>query len=314
MTIARSFEAARAAASVLERVGDEEGVAWAERLIANFYWWTGKTGEAERVWAGALERAERVSPRLVIDLEMWISWSFWEGPVPTDEGIRRCDEMIARRAGNPLVEGNVLIMRGSLNAMRADFEAARADITAGRGLLREIGHHHWWAGTSMVAADVELLAGEPQAAADVLLEGYELMSGQSATGYLATVVGMRAHAAQELGHDEEALRLADETLQLAAKDDFEPQARSRCIRGVVLAKRGEVDQADEHLREAERIASETDYLPFRAMVAMKRAEAARFLGRADEERAALEQALSLAEQKRDLTTAAKARAGLAALV
>jgi class 3 adenylate cyclase/tetratricopeptide (TPR) repeat protein len=313
MTIARSFEAARAAASVLERVGDEEGVAWAERLIGNFHWWTGKTGDAQRVWSGALERAERVSPRLVIDLETWVSWSFWEGPVPTEEGIRRCDEMIARRSGNPLLEGNVLIMRGSLNAMRADFEAARADIAAGRGLLREIGHLHWWAGTSMVAADVELLAGEPQTAADVLLEGYELMSRQSATGFLATVVGMRAYAAQELGQDEEALRLVDETLQLAAKDDFEPQARSRCIRGVVLAKRGEVGQADEHLREAERIVAETDYLPFRAMVAMKRAEAARFLGRADEERAALEQALSLAEQKQDLVTAAKARVGLAAL-
>jgi class 3 adenylate cyclase/tetratricopeptide (TPR) repeat protein len=313
MTMAHSFDVTRAAAAVLERLGDEEGVVWAERLTGNLFWWTGQTGEAEKVWARALERAERVRPRLVIDLETWVSWSLWAGPVPADQGIRRCDEMLTRRAGNPLLEGNVLVMRGVLKAMRGDFGAGRADMAAGRTLLRDVGHYHWWAGTSMVAADLELVAGEPQVASDVLLEGYEVLHRHAATGYLATIVGMRTQAAQELGQDDEALRLADEAFELAAKDDFEPQARSRCARAVVLARRGELARADAELDAAEAIAAPTDYLTLRATLAMKRAEVARLAGRVQEAREALEQAVSLSEQKGDLASAAKARAGLVAL-
>jgi class 3 adenylate cyclase len=311
MTIARSFETARAAAAVLERLGDDEGVVWAERLIGNFYWWTGKTADAERVWSRALERAPQARPRLFIDLHTWLAWSFWAGPVPADEGIRRCDEMLARFSGNPLLEGNVLVMRASLKAMRGLFDDARAEVVAGRALLRDIGHYHWWAGTSMVAADIEFTAGEPAAAAAVLLEGYDVLRQHAETGYLATLVGMRAQAALELEQDDEALRFADETEELASPDDFEPHLRQRCVRAVVFARRGDFAAAGEALHEAEQIASPTDYLPLKALLAMKRADVASLAGGAAEERKALAQALALARQKGDLVTAERARARLA---
>jgi class 3 adenylate cyclase/tetratricopeptide (TPR) repeat protein len=313
MTMGHAFEVARWATTTLERLGDEQGVVWAERLLGNLFWWTGKTADAERVWARALGRAERVSPRLVIELEIWVSWSLWQGPAPAGEAIRRCDETLARRAGNKLLEGNVLVMRGSLKGMRGEFEAARADIVAGRSLLRDIGHYHWWAGTSMVAADVEFAAGDPGAAAQLLLEGYELLRRHSATGYLATVSGMRAQAAQELGQDDEALRLAQETLEMAAPDDFEPHLRVPAVRAVVLARRGELARAGEELAEAERVAAATDYLPLKAFVAMKRAEVERLAGRVDEEREALSQAVRIADEKGDLATSEQARARLAEL-
>jgi ATP/maltotriose-dependent transcriptional regulator MalT len=204
-------------------------------------------------------------------------------------------------------------MRASLKAMRGLFDDARGDMVAGRGLLWDIGHYHWWAGTSMIDADVEFSAGAPAAAATVLLEGYELLRQHAATGYLATLVGMRAQAALELGQDDEALRLADEALELAAADDFEPHTRQGCVRAVVFARRGNLAAADQALREAEQIAGPTDYLPLKALVAMKHAEVASLAGRAKEERAALEQALALSEQKGDLVTAELAAARLAEL-
>ena len=310
MTMARSFQVARWAAGVLERLRDEEGVVWADRLLGNLFWWTGNTADAERVWARALERAERVSPRLVIELETWVSWSLWQGPAPADEAIRRCDEMLARRAGNKQLEGNVLVMRGSLKGMQRGFEDGRADVVAGRSLLRDIGHYHWWAGTSMVAADLEFAAGDPEAAAALLLEGYELLHRHAATGYLSTIVGMRAQAAQELGEDDEALRLAQEALEMAAKDDFEPRVRVPAVRAVVLARQGELARAGEELAEAERVAAKTDYLPLKALVAMKRAEVQRVAGRVEAEREALRQAIAIANEKGDLATVDRARARL----
>jgi ATP/maltotriose-dependent transcriptional regulator MalT len=231
--------------------------------------------------------------------------------VPADEGIRRCDEMLARLPGNPLLEGNVLVMRASLKAMRGSLDDARADMVAGRALLRDIGHYHWWAGTSMVAADIEFTGGDPAAAATVLLEGYEVLRPKAETGYLATLVGMRAQAALELEQDDEALRLADETEALASPDDFEPHLRQRCVRAVVFARRGDFAAAGEALRQAEQIAAPTDYLTLKALLAMKRADVASLAGAAEEERKALAQALALAEQKGDLVTADRARARLA---
>jgi ATP/maltotriose-dependent transcriptional regulator MalT len=309
--MAHAFETTRSAASVLERLGDDDGVVWAERLIGNFYWWTGKTTDAERVWSRALERAGLTMPRLVIDIHTWIAWSLWQGPVPADEGIRRCDEMLIRLPGNPLLEGNVLVMRASLKAMRGLFDEAHAEVVAGRALLKDIGHYHWWAGTSMVAADIEFTAGEPAAAATVLQEGYELMRQHAETGYLATLVGMRAQAALELEQDDEALRFADEAEELASPDDFEPHVRQRCVRAVVLARRGDFAAAADVLHQAEQIAAPTDYLPLRGLLAMKRADVASLAGDAAEEPRALAQALALAEQKGDLVMAERARARLA---
>ena len=85
----------------LERLGDDEGVAWALRLTGNLMAWSGKADEAERVWASALEYAERAdSPTQVAEILNWNAWSLWWGSLPADEGIQRADEIIERAAGN----------------------------------------------------------------------------------------------------------------------------------------------------------------------------------------------------------------------
>jgi class 3 adenylate cyclase/tetratricopeptide (TPR) repeat protein len=314
---AQSFEsslgAAQKAAAVLEQLADDEGVLSAERLIGMLSFWIGNLAEAERLWSRALERAARTSPRLSVELQAWIAIPFWAGPVPSDEGIRRCDEMLARKAGSLKLEAVALVMRGNLKALRGSFDEARSDVAAGRALLSDIGEYVMWAGSAMHAGDVDLYAGQPTAAAAVLLEGDEVLRRHAEIGYLSTVLGLRAEAALELGQDDEALRLSDETKELAQPDDFDPQIRERCVRAVVLARRGEFAVADEALRQAEQIAAPTDFLRLKALVAMKRAEVASLAGDVAEEREALAEALALAEQKGDLVTAGRARARLAVL-
>jgi len=122
---------------------------------------------------------------------------------------------------------------------------------------------------------------------------------------------MRAQAALELEQDDEALRFADEAEELASPDDFEPHVRQRCVRAVVLARQGDFAAAREALRQAEQIAAPTDYLPLKALLAMKRAAVANLAGDVAEERTALLDALALAEQKGDLVTAERARGRLA---
>ncbi len=166
----------------------------------------------------------------------------------------------------------------------------------------------------MVAADVEFLAGDPRAAAALLQAGYDTLKQSAETGFIATVVGMRAQAALAQGRFEEALRLADETEAIAAPDDFEPHVRLRCVRAQALASSDDLAGAERAIRDALAIAEPTDYLPVRAFAALSLADVERLAGRAEAEASALEEALRLSELKGDLVTAARAQTRLAALL
>lgn len=74
--------------------------------------------------------------------------------------------------------------------------------------------------TEIRKADMELVAAEPTAAQAVLRESYDFMSRTAETGFVATIAGYLAQAELELGHDEEALALADEVERITQPDDF----------------------------------------------------------------------------------------------
>ena len=63
LTMRGALATAEQALAELERVGDDEGAAWALMLVGNFNAWLGSSAEAERLWLRALNRAEKVSPR-----------------------------------------------------------------------------------------------------------------------------------------------------------------------------------------------------------------------------------------------------------
>jgi class 3 adenylate cyclase/tetratricopeptide (TPR) repeat protein len=300
------------ALAALERLGDDEGVAWALRLAGNFEGWLGSTAKAERLWARALERAERASPRLANDVRVWLMWGMWWGPTPVEEGIRRCDEFV-RHSTSARVEATGLMIRGDLKAARGLLDEGREDFAAGRSLFYELGDRIWWAGGATVFAGTELHGGSAQRAYELLSEGHTALAETSETGYLSTLVSMRADAALELGRDDEALELADESERIAAPDDFDPHARARLVRARVLARRGDFETADALIREAAEIVDPTDYVILHLELAFARADVERLAGRHDAERRALERALEVAQAKGNLIAAERARSRLAEL-
>ncbi len=298
----------------LERVGEDEGIAWGLRLVATFLGWLGKTSESGRVFDRALRHAKLAkSSSEVSEILMWQAWELWWGPVAAAEGVRRLDEIIAEAAGLPRLEGAARTMRGCLKVLQGQLAEGRADMVTGRALLAEVGHLNNWSGTAMVHADAELAAGQPAVADAILREAYEFMRATSETGYLATVIGYLGVAALDQGKDDEALAFADETEKVAQPDDFEPHARQACVRAVVLARRGDHAGATVVIDEAFASIERTDYTTLHAFAAICRAQVEHLAGRPEGERAALEEALRLSESKGDVLTAARARKRLAAL-
>jgi class 3 adenylate cyclase len=296
----------------LERLGDEEGAVWALRLIANFQAWFGRQAEATKLLERALERAERISPRLASEVLVWLCWGIYVGPLATSAGIRRCEELL-ERSGSKRLEATAVMMRGSLKAARGMLGEGRADVAAGRGLFLELNDPIWWGGSSIVAGQLELDAGNPRAALDILAAGHKTLAESSETGYLATVVGLRAQAALELGRDDEALELSAETERVATADDLEPQARHRFVRARVLARRGEFSAADELMSEAAALLNPTDLVIEQLDLAFAQAELERLAGRSDREQAALVRGLAIAERKENLVAVERFRSALAEL-
>jgi class 3 adenylate cyclase len=313
-TIQDAIETAREQLEVLERLGDEEGAVWALRQLAAFTAWLGKTDEALRLNEQALVRARGVSPRQVADVQRWILWQMWWGPTPVEEGIRRCEEVMAVSTSKRL-EGIARLIRGALLAALDRLEEGRAEIAAGRGLLRDINDTIYWAGTSMVVAEAELSGdrGDPTIAYEALAEAREELAQIAETGYLSTMIGYFAQAACDLDREDEAEKLAFEAARLAQADDFEPHARSRLVRARVAVRRGQFDLADQLLREAGEFIEPTDYFIMHVDLRFAEAEVARMASDPKRARRALERARALGEAKGARATVTRADRLLAEL-
>ncbi|MGB2951866.1 MAG: hypothetical protein WBB74_00580, partial [Gaiellaceae bacterium] len=314
VTMAAAAVRAEEAAAALERLGDVEGLTVAWRMLGNFRAWQGRTSEADALWERALEHAERGGHSILADdIRFWISWSLWFGPTPAVEGIGRCDQILAEVMPGSSIGATALVMRGAMLGMRGRFDEARTEIERGRGVLQDLGQRVHWAGVAMVAGDNELRAGDPRAAEAILRSGFDVLNESAETGYVASVRGLLAHAMLDQGRNEDALRIADETRQMSAPDDFEPHARASAVRAGALVRAGDLEGAEAAIAEAGEIATPTEYLPLRIFVALVRAGVEHAAARPEREREALEEAVRLSELKGDVVSGEAARARLAEL-
>jgi tetratricopeptide (TPR) repeat protein len=287
---------AEAALAELDRIGDDDGAVWALRVIGALVGWLGSNGEAQAHWRRAVERGGHADNRFVNDVLGWMLLGAWWGPTSAEEVRELADEALGTTSSKRL-ESYARIVRGVAIAAQGRLEEGRAEVRVGKALMHDLGDVISWAGLSGMESELELGAGSPDHAYRALAEGAEVLAARSETGYLATVLSMQSLAALELGRQEEALSLTGKAIEIAVQDDIDPYARDRVVRGRVAAQQGDLGTADELLEEAARLIEQTDFATLQLNVALARAEVARLAGRAEEERAALADALGIAEAK-----------------
>ena len=181
-------------------------------------------------------------------------------------------------------------------------------------LLAESNAIHAELGVSLHAAvaydeaNLAFLAGEPEAAETVLRPSMERLFAMGDRALGATIAGMLARALVEQGRDDEAREIAETLDETAAPDDMSAQILNRTVRGQLLARGGDLDEADRLTAEAVTIAGRTDWLVDRADALMARGEVLRVCGRADEANRAFHQAFELYTRKGNVVSAERARA------
>jgi hypothetical protein len=193
-----------------------------------------------------------------------------------------------------------------LLAMLGRFDESRELVDRARHTYDELGLVLASAGLSNVAAESELLAGEPAAAAALLYEGYDSLPAV-ARAYRAALL---AEAMYALSRFDDARARADEC-RAAAGNHALSHVWWRAVHAGIAAREERFDEAEELAREAVELVDRMDALNLRGDARIRLAEVLRLADLHDEASAVTREALTLYERKGNLVSSERAKALLA---
>jgi tetratricopeptide (TPR) repeat protein len=170
----------------------------------------------------------------------------------------------------------------------------------------ELGLEQLSAWLSQNAGWVEMLAGDADAAEQVLRHGYETLERIGAKSDLIPVGCYLAQAMCMQGRYGETERLA------ILIEDWDPDAlpevaSARCARAKAVARLGRTEEGERLARGAVALIDRTDFLIDQADARLDLAEVLCLVGRSEEAELPLGEALRLHEEKGNLVSAERAR-------
>lgn len=294
---------------ILERVGDYEGVAWAELLRFHIFDRTGKPALAQLELAVSAARRAASPPTLSSALA-WTCIALPRGNVPLAEAIVRVREII----DNPPNRGALapaLGALGQLEAMRGRFDEARDLVRQDLAILLEHGERRAAAAHAIAIGEVEIMAGDLAAAEEILRRGYDEVS----------MLGDRQSEANA------AWRLALVLCRLGRDGEAEPFVRAaaewtpggwveiwwRTIQAGIEARRGNADEAWRLSNEASAAMWSWGESGMHADVLLELADIARTLGDRATAVELLARSESIAEHLGNIVTLERTRAAQRAL-
>jgi predicted ATPase/class 3 adenylate cyclase len=294
--------------TLLEDLGDEQGQARAWRLLGLDSYLRCQIGRAEDEFLRAVDHARASGDQRVEagNLYALVQAAYW-GPTPVAEGIRRCTEIRERAEGSYRVEMAALHTLAALLAMAGDVAQARELGEDAAQIASKLGPSRFAAICSQFLGQVELLAGDPAAAERWLRWGAEILERMGERGLRAEMTANLARALAAQGREDEALEQATLSGELAVRDDLYAQVERRGPLAAVLARRGELAEAERLAAEAVELGADSDMLGMQATALLDLAGVLRQAGRPGEAVPLARRALELAERKGHAVAAAQAR-------
>jgi tetratricopeptide (TPR) repeat protein len=188
--------------------------------------------------------------------------------------------------------------------LMAEFNAAHEE----RGDLLMMASH-----LSQIGVLLELLAGDPAAAAQNAARGCGILEEAGERGWLSTSACYYAQALYELDRLDEAKEWAQKGLDIASSEDLATQVFASQVLAKVAARHGQHAEAERLARAAVTLSDGTGGLLQTAEALDDLSEVLELAGRRDEAAEACREALDRYERKGALAPAARVRERLAAL-
>jgi tetratricopeptide (TPR) repeat protein len=284
---------AEAALRVFEEHRDEVGLAKAWRLLHDS---AATWDEGQESLAQALAHARLAGDqREEADSLWWVGVYFVFGPIPVEEAIRRCEELLSDAKFDGTVRAGSLGVLGVLFAMRGRFAEARDYFARGIAILEELGITLRVVTRQHFLADIELLANDPAAAERAMRWAYERELEMGEKMDIPGTTNRLADALYRQGRYDEAGKWSE-------------IGGGRGIRALLAAKRGEFEHAETLARESVAMTEHGQSLNARGTALMRLAEVLLMAGRSGEAVPPLNDAIELYERKGNLASAQEARA------
>ena len=313
-TAEQALERGREAVRELEQIGDHQDLAAAWNLVAfgeNLRGtWTGMVTALERVAEHARLAGNR---RRESEVLFFVGPATFWGPTPVSIGLPRA-EAIAESAGT-LKWGKAWASRAVVGfyGMQGRFEEGRELAARANSILEELGRPIELYTLAFWSAPLELLAGDPVAAEREAAWACDGLEAAGEKGFLSTMATLLAEALYAQGRLDEAEAAVQRSREVATSDDFNAQAAWRASQAKILARRGELEEAERLAREAIEIIDRSDELSHQGDFRVGLAEVLQLAGRTDESIPVLEEALARYEQKENRVSADATRALLVEL-
>jgi tetratricopeptide (TPR) repeat protein len=235
------------------------------------------------------------------------------GPKPVGEAIAPLEELRAAHAGDLATEANAAIWIGGLESMRGNFDVARAHADRAHDAFVDLGLT-----TASIdacgraVAMIELLAGIPEVAERALRKACALLQEQRQTAVLATRAAELAVALYEQGRYDEAAEWMHLARESAGGDDLDAALTRQPVEAKLLARQGELGEAERLARATLELVSRTDALNRHAEAFLALGEILERAGSKREAEEKITQALALYDRKGNAVAAARVRRRLLA--
>jgi class 3 adenylate cyclase/tetratricopeptide (TPR) repeat protein len=304
---------ARRAIAVFEQIGSDADLADAWQLMGI----AGLAARDRRAQLAALQQARKhalASGDTRRQIEAWneLGGAMIFGRTPVDDVLAFIDEELswAHDRGLPAVEADALLGGPYLYARLGRFDEARDCLERSKAICRELGSAYGLAEAHMAGAEMEMLAGDTEAAERELRDAIEVAKDMGASRYVSLYRTRIAHVLVAQGRDDEALAELEQARQHIHGDA--PSWKS--ARARVLARRGQMDEAVTLAREAVASMARSGDITAHAETLVDLAEVLRAQGDLTGARDALTEAVALHEEKGNVLPAEQCRRRLATLV
>jgi tetratricopeptide (TPR) repeat protein len=241
-----------------------------------------------------------------------IAAALYFGPTPVPVGIARCERLLGEEPNRAWLAASINAFMCGLLAQRGDDARARELLGTSRAFFVDAGQYGSVVDCDSMRGDIELLAGDAEAAEAVLRAVCVDLERLASTNRLATKSCDLAEALWQQGKVAEADEWVKRSEMIAGADDIGAQTMWRSVKAKVLASQAELEFAVLLATEATRLGDMTDNLNRRASTFRNLGDVLGLAGRGVEATAAFDRAAALFDEKGNVVGAAAvdARRGL----
>ena len=247
----------------LQAAADTRGLGRAEISLGSVHWLACRYEE----FAAAAERAEQhyaaagFSPSRCIAIQ---AEALYYGAMPVADALLRCSDLL-ERSPDRAAEAAVTSVLGGLRALEGRADDGRMLLAQARSLYEEVGNQSALLTTwSSLFTDVESIAGNHAAAEAEARSSVEALQITGGPAYASTRAVQLADLLLDRGHTDAAEPWVELAEKAALASDVLVQFWWRTARARILARRGELEEAEKICRDAVAISTLTDATCHRA--------------------------------------------------